>query len=227
MEGKRTDEEKVAVLPHTLVCIGIIQQLHGYRLAEEQSLPCVAEDTLNELEDTLFTNLFNEEQKLIVDKENCLEAFEEYSQLLAYATWLVYVTGKRTSPLLPLSSLLEEHEKHNRENAILIFLAQRLSAMPLAREMTGTLLDGTSQEAQRWLMSLLKLAEQLKDGEAPSALAGYLLARSNGNVYSGLGLAKEFDEDFLCVIQMANPARRFSRNFLSLLETSPANKEHG
>ncbi|RLA44543.1 MAG: hypothetical protein DRR06_09440 [Gammaproteobacteria bacterium] len=214
--GRRSGEEKIALSPHVLVCISLVHQLYGYRLSETQTVPCVAEETLGELEQLLFSDFFNEKQKLVVDENDCLEAIEEYGQLLAYATWLVFVTGKQVSPALSLSSTLDEHEVHNQGNAILIFLAQRLLSMPRVHEMVADLLTDFGEQAQRWLAGLYRVAEQLRDNKSPASLAGHLLARSSNGGYVGICLAKEQNEKSLRVVQMAK-SKGYLHEFLSLV----------
>lgn len=182
----------------------------------------VKEETISALAKTVFATIFSEKQGFGNDSESKeISSSHEYHVLLGFAAWLAWVCGYQLASRLRLSVMRDDRYEHNRQNAALVFLAQRLCNNESASLEAARLLSDYGQAADLWLSGLLKLGHSLQEKRCVQELSGYDLVSSPKGAFVGVMLAIPSDEDDVHVLKMgADEPGRFQRSYLELIEAT-------
>jgi hypothetical protein len=211
-------------LAATLAVVALVRQLHRYKFGKEQKTSCVSAEALNNSLQFVFTHVFSESQEAIsCNEQEGLQGYEEYHQLLGYAAWLAFVSGTLFSAFTPLSTQQSEQDLAHHENAILVFLAQRLIQSPTASATASRLLADYGEPATFWLLALLDAGKRIESGHLPEKLKDYGLAYSPRAAFWGYRLVKGIENGFCLLpsIQMTKIAK-FRVDYLEFMEGQPA-----
>ena len=207
-------------LAATLAIVGVCRQLHRYKLRNTQTKSCVSEEALKNAFHFVFAHVFSESQAMeIYDEQEGLEQYEEYHQLLGYAAWLAFVTGASFSAFSPLSTEQSEQDWAHHENAVLVFLAQRVIHSPTASATASRLLSDYGEPATVWLITLLDAGRRIEHGDLPEKLKDDGLARSPQSAFWGYRLVKDVENGFCLLPSIQKPEmKKFKADYLELTE---------
>ncbi|WP_114635395.1 hypothetical protein [Vibrio splendidus] len=148
--------------------------------------PIVDDKHLQKLREISFFRFFNEKESPIQisnDSENIYNS-NEYTQLLALVSWLLFKLGICYGDAPPLSKSVKECEIIHCENAQMLFLMQRLDGDEEAYKITKNLLESDSSSALEWLYRSMSETELLLY-EDRFPYKGYQLAKSNLAGFNG------------------------------------------
>ncbi|MGI2897279.1 hypothetical protein, partial [Vibrio alginolyticus] len=115
--------------------------------------PIVDEKHLKKLREISFVCFFNEKEspiQILNDSENIYNS-NEYTQLLAYVSWLLFKLGISYSDAPRLSKSVKECEIIHQANAQMLFLMQRLDGDEKAFKTAESLFEEDSPNALEWL----------------------------------------------------------------------------
>jgi hypothetical protein len=207
-------------LAAALAVVGVCRQLHRYKLIDPQKENCVPEEALKNAFRFVFAHVFSESQAIgFYDEQEGLEQYEEYYQLLGYAAWLAFVTGTSFSAFSPLSTEQSEQDWDHHENAVLVFLAQRIIQSPTASATASRLPSDYGEPATVWLITLLDAGRRIEQGDLPEKLKDYRLARSPQSAYWGYRLVKDVENGFCLLPSIQKPEmKKFKADYLELTE---------
>ena len=148
--------------------------------------PIVDEKHLKKLREISFVRFFNEKEspiQILNDSENIYNS-NEYTQLLAYVSWLLFKLGISYSDAPRLSKSVKECEIIHRANAQMLFLMQRLDGDEKAFKTAESLLEEDSPNALEWLYRSISETELLLYEDRP-LYPGYQLVKSKCGGFNG------------------------------------------
>ena len=210
----------------TLAVVALSRQLHRYKFIPTQKISCVSEEALNNALRFVFAHFFSESQEAgSCNKQEGLQGYEEYHQLLGYAAWLAFVNGTFFSAFTPLSTQQSEQDWAHHNNALLVFLAQRLIQSPTASATASRLLADYGETATVWLLALLDAGRRIEGGHLPEKLKDYGLAYSPRAAFWGYRLVKGVENGFCLLPLIHKPEMaKFKADYLELMEGLLASK---
>ena len=129
------------------------------------------------------------------------------------------MTGTSFSAFSPLSTEQSEQDWDHHENAVLVFLAQRVIQSPTASATASRLLSDYGEPATVWLITLLDAGRRIEHGDLPEKLKDYGLARSPQSAFWGYRLVKDVENGFCLLPSIQKPEmKKFKSDYLELTE---------
>ncbi|TOJ53231.1 hypothetical protein CGI36_25070, partial [Vibrio parahaemolyticus] len=120
---------------------------------------------------------------ILNDSENIYNS-NEYTQLLAYVSWLLFKLGISYSDAPRLSKSVKECEIIHQANAQMLFLMQRLDGDEKAFKTAESLFEEDSPNALEWLYRSISETELLLYEDRP-LYSGYQLVKSKCGGFNG------------------------------------------
>ncbi len=182
----RQDDVKPTDIAMSLVIAGVFRQLHRYKVDQTDTVTSlIDQNTIKTLTSLLFHQVLWEAHSPDGNSEatNC----EEYDRLLAYATWLAYVSDLNFQTRLPISASQDEQDQVHWQNAVMTFLSQRLVSSPQLETEADRLLADYGKRASDWLMRMLRFGRNIRD-EKQVELHDYRLALTHEKGFWGIRL---------------------------------------